>query len=347
MAALSSHELLARLAKGKPIPGILLVGGDSYLRDLCRAKLVDAYVAEGARDWGVRKFSADDDDVSEILGQAQTMPMLAPQQVIFVSEVEAWERLGDDSRDSLVKQISEYLDKPAPYTVLVFEAAALDQRMRLAKMFAEKTVTVSVELSTDPAERARLAVPLSMQMAKELGAVLEPDAAEELCDILNGELAAIRTELEKLSAYAGERRKITRADVDLLVISARKYEVWDLADMLAARQPAQALAFLDRLLREGEAAPALLGGLAWMYRKLLEAQELPSGMVGWQAASRLKMRSEAAELAIWQSRKFPKSQLTNGLIALYEADSRLKSGGTNQRAVMEFLVTQLASPAPA
>jgi DNA polymerase-3 subunit delta len=346
MANVSPHELLARLAKGKPIPGLLLVGADAYLRDLCRAKLVDAYVAEGTRDWGVRKFSAEDDDISEILGQAQTMPMLAPHQVIFVSDVQAWERLGDDSRDSLVKQISEYLDNPAPFTVLVFEAAALDQRMRLAKMFAEKTVTVSVELSTDPAERARLAVPLSLEMARELGATLDQDAAEELCDILNGELAAIRTEIEKLSSYAGERRKITRADVDLLVISARKYEVWDLAGMLAERQPAQALAFLDKLLRDGEPAPALLGALAWTFRKLLEAQELPASTNGWQAASRLKMRSDAAERAVRQSRKFPKSQLTNGLAALYEADSRLKSGGTTQRAVMEFLVTQLASSAP-
>jgi DNA polymerase III subunit delta len=347
MASVSPDQLLTRLAKGKPILGILLAGADSYLRDLCRKKLVDAYVAEGTRDWGVRKFSADEDDVSTILGQARTMSMLAPQQVIFVSEVEAWERLGDDSRDALVKQISEYLDNPAPFTVLVFEAAALDQRMRLAKMFAEKTVTVSVELSTDPEERARLAVPISFEIAKELGATLEPDAAEELCEILNGELAAIRTELEKLTAYAGDQRKITRADVELLVISARKYEVWDLADMLAARQPAQALEFLDRLLREGEAAPALLGALAWMYRKLLEAQELPAGTVGWQAASRLKMRPGAAELAMRQARKFPKTQLTNGLAALYEADSRLKSGGTNQRAVMEFLVAQLASPVPA
>ncbi len=346
MASVSPDQLLARLAKGKPIPGILLVGADRYLRDLCRKKLVEAYVAEGTRDWGIRKFSADEDDVSTILGQARTMSMLAPQQVIFVSEVEAWERLGDDSRDALVKQISEYLDNPAPFTVLVFEAAALDQRMRLAKMFAEKTVTVSVELSTDPEERARLAVPISFEIAKELGATLEPDATEELCEILNGELAAIRTELEKLTAYAGDQRKITRADVELLVISARKYEVWDLADMLAARQPAQALEFLDRLLREGEAAPALLGALAWMYRKLLEAQELPAGTVGWQAASRLKMRPGAAELAVRQARKFPKTQLTNGLAALYEADSRLKSGGTNQRAVMEFLVAQLASPVP-
>jgi len=344
MAAMSPHELLARLAKGKPISCILLVGADSYLRDLCRKKLVEAYVAEGTRDWGVRKFSADEDDISAILGQAQTMPMLAPQQVIFVSETEAWERLGDESRDALVKQISEYLDNPAPFTVLVFEAAALDQRMRLAKMFAEKTVTVSVELSSDPGERARLAAPLSIEMAKESGAVLERAAAEELCDILNGDLASIHTEIEKLSAYAGERKTITRADVDLLVISAQKYEVWDLADMLAERKPAQALEFLDNLLRAGEAAPALLGALAWMYRKLLEAQELPPGTNGYQLAGRLKMRPDAAERAVQRSKKFPRSQLTNGLAALYEADNRLKFGGSSQRAVMEFLVTQLAFP---
>jgi DNA polymerase-3 subunit delta len=347
MATVSSHELLARLAKGKPIPGILLVGSDSYLRNRCRKYLIDAYVAEGTRDWGILKFSADDDDVSAILGQARTMPMLAPRQAIFVSETEALERLGDESRDSLVKQIAEYLDKPAPFTVLVFEATELDQRMRLAKMFAEKTLTVSVELSSEPGDRARLAVPLSLEMAKDLGATLEPDAADELCDILNGDLASIHTELEKLSAYAGDRRKITRADVDLLVNSARKYKVWDLAEMLAEQKPAQALEFLHRLLREGEAAPALLGALAWTYRRLLEAQEVPAGAPEWQVRSRLKIHPEAAKRAVLQSRKFPKSQLTNGLAALYEADSRLKSGGANQRAVMEFLVTQLASPSPA
>jgi DNA polymerase III subunit delta len=184
-------------------------------------------------------------------------------------------------------------------------------------------------------------------MAADLGVRIEPDAADAVCDLLNGELTAIRTEIDKLSAYVGERRMITRADVDLLVISSRKYEVWDLTDVLAARQQARALEFLYRLLREGEQPVALLGALAWMYRKLLEAQELPVGVAGWQAASRLKMRPEKAELAVRQSRKFPKAQLAAGLAALYEADNRLKFGGTNQRAVMEFLVAQLASPSAA
>ena len=343
MATVSPEQLLGRLVKGKPVPGILLLGGETYLRELCARKISDAYVPEGVRDWGVTRFSADDDSLSAILGQAQTLPMLAPRQVIFVSDVEAWERLGDDSRDALVIQLSAYLDNPAPFSVLVFEANALDKRMRLAKMFAEKTVVVAVELSNDPAERAKLAGALAFEMARELGVELERDAAEELSEIFNGELAAIRTELEKLAAYVGDRRRVTRADVELLAVSARKYSVWELAEMLASRQPSLALEFLDSLLREGEQPAQLLGALAWMYRKLLEAQELPAGATGWQAASRLGMRAPTAELAVRQSRKFPRTQLTRGLAALYEADSRLKSGGTSQRAVMEFLVAQLAS----
>jgi DNA polymerase-3 subunit delta len=347
MASVSPEQLLTRLAAGKPVPGILLLGDESYLRELCRRKIADAYVPEGVRDWGITRFSADDDSLSTILGQAQTRPMLAAQQVIFVRDVEVWERLGEDSRDALVKQLSEYLDNPAPFSVLVLEAAALDQRMRLAKVLAEKTVAVAVELSKDPAERVKLAGPLAFEMARDLGVELERDASEELSEILNGELAAIRTELEKLAAYVGGRRRITRADVELLVVSTRKYSVWELTDILASRQPSVALEFLDSLLREGEQPAQLLGALAWMYRKLLEAQELPVGTMGGQAAGRLRMQARTAELAMRQSRKFPRTQLTRGLAALYEADSRLKSGGTNQRAVMEFLVAQLASPNPA
>jgi DNA polymerase-3 subunit delta len=344
MPGVSAQQLLTMLAKGKLVPGILLLGSEAYLRQLCRQEIIDAFVAESFRDWGVTRFSARDDELSTILGQAQTLPMLAPQQVIFVSDVEAWERLGDDARDALVKQLSAYLENPAPFSILVFEANALDQRMKLAKTLMEKTVSVAVGLPEDLAERTKLAVPIVFEMARELGVEVDGEVAEQLADILNGELASIRTELEKLAAYAGDRRKITRADIDLLVVSAQKYTVWELADMLATGQSSRALEFLDSLLREGEALPQLIGALAWTFRKLLEAQEVPLNTVGWQAASRLKMRDKPAEQAIRQSRKFPRLQLTRGLEALYEADSRLKSGGTSQRAVMEFLVVQLAAP---
>jgi DNA polymerase III delta subunit len=80
-----------------------------------------------------------------------------------------------------------------------------------------------------------------------------------------------------------------------------------------------------------------------MYRKLIEASEVKGVTNGWQAARALGMRPEQAELALQNARRISKSRLLDGLRALQKADDRLKRGGEDARAVMEFLVTQLTA----
>jgi hypothetical protein len=183
-------------------------------------------------------------------------------------------------------------------------------------------------------------------MARARKAPLDNDTAEVLADLCNADLAAIRIEIEKLATYVGSGQPIRRADVDALVVSEKKYSVWELADMLATGQRAKALAFLDSLLREGEQPPALVGAMAWMYRTLLQVQELGPHVSGGQAAGILRMRRDTAEMAVRQARKIPRRQLVDGLSALYDADSLLKSGAPDRRAVMEFLVAQLMNAKP-
>ena len=126
MPQVGPDELLARLKKGKPIPAILLLGEEPYLRDGCRAHLIDQYVPEAARTWAVSRFSAERGDVQAALDQAQTLPMLSPQQVVFIENAEAIEGLADKKRDEAVKQLEAYLADPASFTVLVLEAAHLE-----------------------------------------------------------------------------------------------------------------------------------------------------------------------------------------------------------------------------
>jgi DNA polymerase-3 subunit delta len=347
MPSTTTEELMARLAgkDNKAVPAILILGEDAYLRAACRDQIVEHSVDPAARDWGVRRFSAADDNLSEILGQARTVPMLAPRQVIIVGSLEAVEQLGENERKSAVEDLAEYLNDPAPFTVLVLEAAALDQRMMLGKLLAEKALVLSAELPEDPSERARLAATLTLRMAREMGAEIDADAAAELVDLCNANLAAIRSEIDKLVTYAGPGKRIGVVDVTALVVSEKKYSVWELADMLAARDRKSALTFLGNLLREGEPAPAMVGAMAWMYRKLLEAKELPPHVSGGQAAGKLGMRFNAAEIALRNARKIPRTQLVEGLRALYDADSSLKSGA-DDRVVMEFLVAGLIGSGP-
>ena len=260
---------------------------------------------------------------------------------------EAIEHMAEGERDAAIKDLSAYLGNPAPFTVLVLEATELDQRMKLAKLLAEKTLVVSAELPKDPEERVRMAAMLAAQMARERNSTIDADAAEELADLCNANLAAIRSEIEKLTTYAGAGNPIRRVDVEEL--GRLREEIFGLGiggrAWYIAPTASRAFIFLDNLLREGEQPPALVGAMAWMFRKLMEAQDLGPQVSGWQAAGRLGMRANTAEIALRQARKIPRRQLADGLRALYDADSRLKSGSSDDRAVMEFLVARLTGRA--
>lgn len=338
MPQVSLENLMQRIAKGNPISAILLEGADPYLRDRCRTALIGKFVPEGARDWAVTKISAAGGGWEQMLERAQTVPMLSPHQVVFLDGMEALERLGDDASEEVEKALEAYLKNPAPFSIVVFEADKLDGRRWLAKLLRANALVV--ELSTGGRDVAALAV----EMARELGAEIESTAAAELAEAVNGEAAKIRLELEKLSLYAAGR-KIEVADVEALVVSAKKYTVWKLTEVLAARDRRAAMEFLDCLLREGEQPAGIVGALAWMYRKLIEAKELPPGTNQFQAARDLNMRPDSAGIAMAQSRKIPREQLLDGIVALAEADSALKSGGPNPRATVEFLIARLIATA--
>ena len=344
MVRLSAQELLWKLEKGKPIPAILLLGEEPYLRDACRTQLIERFVTEASRTWAVSRYSAERDETQAAFEQAQTFPMLSPQQVVFLEDVQAIEKLGEKHRDEAVAQVGAYLEDPAPFTVLVLEATGLDQRMKLGKLLAEKTLVVDCGLGEKVEERLASATALARVMAKKEDVEFEKGAAEDLAEFVAADLMRLKTEIGKLATYAGERKLIRRQDVRAMVISEKTTTVWELADMLASRQPKKALEFLDRLLRDGEEPLPMLGAMTWMYRKLIEASELKGVANGWQAARTLGMRPEQAELALQNARKISRQRLLGGLRAFQKADDRLKRGGEDARAVMEFLVTELTAP---
>jgi len=338
MADISADKLVARLSTGKPVAAIVLLGTDSYLREMCRNKIIEACVPEAAREWALARISVQDSGWDEVLQRAQTMPMLANRQVIIVEGVESLEKLGEKTRQEIVEALGEYFESPAPFSLLLFEAATMDRRQKYSKLLAEHALFVELTIGGESAAS------LATQMAKDCDAEIERDAAVLLADILNSEPSRMRIEIEKLATYVGKGQGIATSHVEELVVAARKNTVWQLADMLATRRRDSALAFLDNLLREGEEPIGLVGGITWMYRKLIEARDLPSGTSAFQAARALGMNPEAAATAVRQAHRIPKKDLLAGLVALAEADSRLKSSHPNPRALMEFLIVQLTSP---
>jgi DNA polymerase III subunit delta len=338
MADISPEKLIERLNAGKPVAAVVLYGTDTYLREMCRNKIIETCVPEAARDWALARISVQESGWDEVIHRAQTMPMLAKRQVIIVEGVESIEKAGDKAREEIVGALEKYFESPAPFTVLLLEAASMDKRQKYYKLLAEHALIVELTIGGESAAA------LATQMAKDCGVEIDREAAALLAEILNSEPSRIRIEIEKLATYIHKGERITPAIVEELVLAARKNTIWQLADMLATRKRVSALEFLDNLLREGEQPVGLIGGIAWRYRKLIEARDLPAGTSGFQAARILQMNPAAAETAVREAHRIPKKSLLAGLVALAEADSRLKSSAPDPRALMEFLIVQLTSP---
>jgi DNA polymerase-3 subunit delta len=333
--AQSPERFLDQIAKGKPVPAIVLQGTDSYLLDMCRKKIADAYVPEGLRDWALTRMSARESGWDEVIGRAKMLPMLAQRQVIFVEDVATVERMSEKGRDEVVDMLGAYLDEPAPFTVLVLEAKSLDARLKFTKLLADKALVVELEVTREAAAM------LGEQMAAELGAKIERLAAAHLAELVNGEPARIRMEIEKLAAYTQGAANITLKDVETLVVSERRNKVWDLTDMLAGGRREAAFAFLENLLREGEQPAMIIGALAGTYRRLIEARDLPVTTNKFQAAQKLRMPPDAAEIALRNAHRMPKKRLLAALSTLADADSQLKSSNPDPRALVEFLLVRL------
>lgn len=347
MAVESAERLFERLAapggrKG-PVACVVLAGADAYLRDTARQGILRAVFPEGAPEWAVIRASLREEGLDRVLRMAQSYPMLTPRQVIFAQDWDALEELSDDAREAARASLAAYLENPAPFTLLVLETRTLDQRTKLTRLLAEKVVIVSLDLAEKQEQQVQDAVRVIQDMARAAGASIEPQAAAQLSDCLNGALALIAPEVAKLATHAGPGRSITAADVTRLVQAAKRFTVWQLADLLAAGQRGQALAFLDGLLRDGEEPVGLVGAMVFRYRQLIQLQELPPGTNKYAAAGKLRMPPDAIELAQKQARTVPRERLLRGIQALSEADSRLKSGNRAPRAVLEFLITELTA----
>jgi DNA polymerase-3 subunit delta len=338
---ISAGELASRLQKDR-LPAVLLVLGDEpYVRDALRSQLIEALIPEAARTWAVSRYSAAGNETQRALEQAQTLPMLSPRQLIFLEEVEAVQDLGEKNRDAAVALLEHYFGDPAPFTMLVLEAAALDQRMKLGKFLTEKALLLDIGQGDNLQDRLESATALARVIAKEEDVLFETGAAEELVEYVAADFVRLRTEIRKLATYAGERKEIRSQDVRALVASEKSTTTWDLADMLVSRQTAKAMDLLNCLLRDGEQPLQILGALTWNYRKVVEASELPGVANGFQAARALAMRPEQAELALRSARKSSRAQLLAGMQTLRWVDDRLKQGKDEGQTVMEFMIAEL------
>ena len=299
------------------------------------------------------RHDLDATPLSVVLDDARSLSLFAPERVIWVASAEGVLPRGraikaeDESGPGAIR---EYMRRPTPGTVVVFEASRFGfddedkaKLERVQKFYGAIADQVEFRPYT-PASARRVA----QDLARDAGLQIGISELGLLVEVLGGDVARIANEIEKLRLYAGSQRKVTAEDIRDLVPDAQVATIFALVGALGRGDRKGSLDSLDTLMRQGEYLPMALTFLGTQFRLAKVAQEAKL-----RNTQQILSYFTQQGIRIWPGRAgqvqetlaaFQTERLDQAIKRVFQADKALRDARPDDRVVMEELVLALTAP---
>jgi len=334
MPTLKALELEDHIGDVSGVPVCVLAGGDDALRSRSVRMLAEAAAPDDLPGSTVRRFE-DVPDARDVFDELRTVPFLgmAGRRVVIVEK-------GDPFLAGNWGRLAEYLRKPSPTGTLILCLNELNrsappgrkqadsgdkERAKSWRAFVKELSErgAVIDCRTPRWEEARQ---WSRARAQRMGKNLTPPAASVLVEAVGPDLLALENELEKLSAYVEPETTISERHVGEMVAQARRRIVFDLADVVARGDAAEALRLCARLLLSGERPESIIAVLALRTRQLWQIKRLHAGGVPQKdIAGQVNVPPFVVRRLLGAPGRLSDERLARQLAALSSADLELKT----------------------
>jgi DNA polymerase-3 subunit delta len=308
-------------------------GDDLYLRRQSLDAIIHHAIGDDSDDMVVSRFEGKAATLADVLDELRMLPFFSKQRVVIVEDA-------DPFVTKHRKELEGHVGAPGGTGILVLVVKSWPSNTKLSKVVEGSGLAIDC---TSPGEKDLLPWLTHLAETKHQ-ALLEPDAARLLVELVGAEAGILAAEVEKLSVYAGESARIRREDVARLVEAGRIESVWKVLDAATVGDAASAVEHLDELLASGEYPIKVLAAFTSSLLKVYHAGRLRAARVPLEEACRIagvfgvdKTRRQHAHLGPARVDRLPEM--------LARADLDLKGNSPlDPRVVLEGLLVELALP---
>ena len=329
MAKLTYPRLLQLLERRPPAAVFFLHGEEEYLRNEAEARVIEAYLDAGTRDFNFDQIRGSDVSAEALASLIATPPMMAEYRVITLRDAQ-----GLSVR---AREVVESAAAAPPPGLILVASAAIPQGSK-AKFYSNlQKSAVSVEF---PAVDAMDLPGWLVTLARDAhGLELEIGAARALASAIGAQLGVLSSEMRKLASYVGDRPVVTLDDVQAVGGYIPRVDRWAWFDLVGERRFEEALRLLPILLESGENGVGLVIGMT--------SQLLRIGLV--TAGGRDALERQLKPFQRWlasrvepQARGWTMDDVDLALAELLRTDRLLKSTSLTDRQALEELLLRLA-----
>ena len=331
------EDLRQEIEGGTQVGHYLLHGAEEFGRERAFRWLLERLAPSAAPAFNVDTFHADSLEVDGLLAACRAYPVMADRRLVALR---GCERLSADQCKALEPLVSD----PVDTTVVLATGEKVDSRRRLFKQMA--TLGRGIEFSAlyDNEVPAWIA-----RHCQEERLTIEPEGADLLRLYVGAHPRELASEIEKLSLYVGAGQTITREAVIALASNSGEASIFALTDAIGEGDGRTAAALLQALLNQGEEPIRIVAMINRHVNLLLKAKGLEAERVPTaEFSKRLGVSPYFVRNYRTQARRAKADELWLGLVALSEADLRLKSNSRRQGGlIMDLCLSRLRRPASA
>jgi DNA polymerase-3 subunit delta len=354
-----------------------VVGSDESEVKQVASELALKLTPPGAGDFGLEVIDACADNTEQAVGRVrstiealQTLPFFGGGKLVWMKNANC---LGDSvigrsaGVQSALEELADLLEAGlGPDVTFLISATEVDKRRSFYKTLGKRAeVQVIDRLDSSRSGWEEEAVEIVRGRAKKRNLRFDDGALDLFVLLTGGDTRQIENELEKIDLHAGSDRQVSAKQVSELVPLSRAGVIFELANVLAARDLERALALVRRLLDQGESAIGiLLVAIVPTIRNLLLAKDLmerhglarPSAPFSFVAAlNRLpsnatgylprkkdgSISAYALGIAAQHVHQFGTEQLIAGLEACLEANLRIVSTQLDHELILTEVIVKL------
>ncbi len=227
-------EELNKLIRSGKLCGIyFFYGEEQYLLNSKLDTIAKKLIAPGTEVFNLFKFEGKKVSASEVVEAVRQFPQMSEMKVVIVKNSE----ILNNATTADFKLLRSEAERIPSDTCLILTEQSFDKKKLKNISFIEENGGI-VNFEFMPINK--IEVWLSERFAKKGKSILDRDV-RYIMQLCGQSLGKLTLESDKLLSYAADRSKITREDIDAVVVKTVEYRVYDMLDNIMAgnREKAQ------------------------------------------------------------------------------------------------------------
>ncbi len=314
-------------------------GDEKMLVAMYTDALVKKLMGETPAQFNYHVFQ-NDCDISDVSVACDVMPFMSDKNCVKIVDLDA-ESLNADDLDCIISIAKNIPDT----TILILSMPTLESPQKPTKKYKKlRDVFEKNGVVADIHKRSELSLEKTIcKWANECGSKISPLMASKLINTCSNDLRVLHSEIEKLSAYAGEE-EITEQMIEMLVAKNLQAKIYDLFDFVISQNFDKAMNTIDVLFYQREEPVAIVIALGNAYVDMYRARIATENSIPMKIFAdemSYKNRAWVLDKMARQSRRISTVALRQSIDAILDLNERMVSVTVNHRVEIEKLISRL------